>query len=114
MTKRFYYVGVDLDDDNAVVTCYKSGMEEPETLSLIEGSEVFLIPALIYKTEESGYWRIGEEAKREAGRKGDQPVDRLLTRALSGEAIEIERKTYFVKDFLAEARLPYVRLKRIY
>ncbi len=101
MTKRFYYVGVDLDDDNAVVTCYKSGMEEPETLSLIEGSEVFLIPALIYKTEESGYWRIGEEAKREAGRKGEQPVDRLLTRALSGEAIEIERKTYFVKDLLA-------------
>ena len=39
-----YYMGIDLDDTYAVVSYYLKGMNEPETLSPIAGSEKYQIP----------------------------------------------------------------------
>ena len=33
MTEQCYYIGIDMDDRNAVISYYKAGMREPETLS---------------------------------------------------------------------------------
>ena len=35
MTEQCYYIGIDMDDRNAVISYYKAGMREPETLSTI-------------------------------------------------------------------------------
>ena len=35
MTQQCYYIGIDMDDRNAVISYYKAGMREPETLSTI-------------------------------------------------------------------------------
>ena len=48
MENRFY-LGIDLDDENAVVSYYELNMKEPETLSMVAGSEVFQIPVLLTK-----------------------------------------------------------------
>lgn len=32
MTEQCYYIGIDMDDRNAVISYYKAGMREPETL----------------------------------------------------------------------------------
>ena len=31
MTEQCYYIGIDMDDRNAVISYYKAGMREPET-----------------------------------------------------------------------------------
>ena len=41
MTEQCYYIGIDMDDRNAVISYYKAGMREPETLSTIAGSEIY-------------------------------------------------------------------------
>ena len=40
VAEQCYYIGIDMDDDNAVISYYKSGMREPETMSMIAGSEI--------------------------------------------------------------------------
>lgn len=46
MTQQCYYIGIDMDDRNAVISYYKAGMREPETLSTIAGSEIYQIPEI--------------------------------------------------------------------
>ena len=31
MTEQCYYIGIDMDDRNAVISYYKAGMREPES-----------------------------------------------------------------------------------
>ena len=45
MTEQCYYIGIDMDDRNAVISYYKAGMREPETLSMIAGSEIYGLSA---------------------------------------------------------------------
>ena len=64
MTEQCYYIGIDMDDRNAVISYYKAGMREPETLSTIAGSEIYQIPVALIKKRGIGQWFIGEEAKK--------------------------------------------------
>ena len=66
MTEQGYYIGIDMDDRNAVISYYKAGMREPETLSTIAGSEIYQIPVALIKKRGIGQWFIGEEAKKMA------------------------------------------------
>ena len=45
MEHRFY-LGIDLDDQYAVISSYELNKKEPETFSAIAGSEIYQIPAL--------------------------------------------------------------------
>ena len=54
MTEQCYYIGIDMDDRNAVISYYKAGMREPETLSTIAGSEIYQIPVALIKKRGSG------------------------------------------------------------
>ena len=54
MTEQCYYIGIDMDDRNAVISYYKAGMREPETLSTIAGSEIYQIPVVVNCLPNSG------------------------------------------------------------
>ncbi len=54
MTEQCYYIGIDMDDRNAVISYYKAGMREPETLSTIAGSEIYQIPVALIKKRGLG------------------------------------------------------------
>ncbi len=95
-----YYIGIDMDDQNAVISFFQSGMKEPETVSLVAGSEVFQIPLLLMKKRGIGQWFIGEEAKRVAMLQNTEPVDCLISRALSREQLVIEEETYAAEELL--------------
>lgn len=73
MEHRFY-LGIDLDDQYAVISSYELNKKEPETFSAIAGSEIYQIPALITKKKGIGQWFVGEEAVRLActGRGGER------------------------------------------
>ena len=38
MEKTSYYLGIDLDNDNAVISYFQLNMKEPETVSTVAGS----------------------------------------------------------------------------
>ena len=101
ITDHCYYIGIDIDDQNAVVSYYRTGMKEPETVSLIAGGEVFQIPLLLSKKRGIGQWFIGEEARRTAMVQQEEPIDCLISRALARETIRLEEETYAATDLLA-------------
>lgn len=98
--ENHYYLGIDLDDRNAVVSCYELNMKEPQTLSTVAGSEVFQIPVLLTKKKGIGQWFIGEEAKRLAMLQGEEAAGHLLGRALGREMIFVEDEKYPARELL--------------
>lgn len=96
-----YYLGIDIDDQNAIVSVYQAGMREPETVSTIAGGEVFQIPVILLKKRGIGQWFVGDEAKRVGILQGDEPIDYLLSKALNQEHIFIEEEKYSAVDLFA-------------
>ena len=101
MEKTSYYLGIDLDNDNAVISYFQLNMKEPETVSTVAGSEVYQIPVLLSKKHGIGQWFIGEEAKRLALLQGEEAVSGLLQAALAGKEFFIEGETYKAQELLA-------------
>lgn len=93
MENRFY-LGIDIDDENAVISYYELNMKEPQTLSTVAGSEVFQIPVLLTKKKGIGQWFIGEEAKHLAMQQGEEGASKLLSRAILGEKVFVENEKY--------------------
>lgn len=100
MKKQGYYVGIDLDDKYAVVSFYEPGMKEPQTVSMVTGSDVFQVPVLIAKRKGLGQWFVGEEAKRIAEKQQVTAIDQLLSRAKKKETLFIDGEYYQAEELL--------------
>ena len=98
MAEQCYYIGIDMDDDNAVISYYKNGMREPETLSMIAGSEIYQIPVALVKKRGIGQWFIGEEAKKMALLQNEEVIDHLLSGALEKKQVTIENAVFEKED----------------
>ncbi len=98
MAEQCYYIGIDMDDDNAVISYYKSGMREPETLSMIAGSEIYQIPVALVKKRGIGQWFIGEEAKKMALLQNEEVIDHLLSGAIEKKQVTIENAVFEKED----------------
>ena len=99
MENRFY-LGIDLDDGNAVLSCYELNMREPETFSMVAGSQLYQIPVLLAKKNGMEQWLIGEEAGRLAMEQGGGSVEALLTRALRQEMVFVDGENYPAEELL--------------
>lgn len=95
-----FYLGIDLDDQNAVLSYYELNMKEPETLGMVAGSEVYQIPLLLTKKKGIGQWFIGEEAGRLAISQGEEGATRLLSRAMKQEKIFVDGERYPANELL--------------
>lgn len=95
-----FYLGIDLDDQNAVLSYYELNMKEPETLGMVAGSEVYQIPMLLTKKKGIGQWFIGEEAGRLAISQGEEGVTRLLSCAMKQEKIFVDGERYPASELL--------------
>ena len=101
MEKMPYYLGIDLDNDNAVISYFQLNMKEPETVSTVAGSEVYQIPLVLAKKHGIGQWFIGEEAKRLALMQGEEAVSGLLHAALAKQEVFVEGEAYKAEELLA-------------
>ena len=100
-TNSKFYLGIDLNDQYAMISYFNTEMPEPQTASVIAGSEDYLIPLLLAKRKEMGQWYFGEEALKRA-KKGELIcIDNLLKRAVGAEKILIDGQTYQAQDLLA-------------
>ena len=98
MTQQCYYIGIDMDDRNAVISYYKAGMREPETLSTIAGSEIYQIPVALIKKRGIGQWFIGEEAKKMALIQNEDVIGHLLDNALAKKQVTVENIVYEAEE----------------
>ena len=92
--------GIDLTEQWAMISYYSDTMDEPETVSVVNGSENYQIPTFLAKKRNLGQWYYGDEAKRLA-KSGDVIcIEALLQRAINQEEIIIEDESYSAEKLL--------------
>lgn len=94
------YIGIDINEKNAMISYYTQGMSEPGTFSMVTGSEAYQIPVCVSKKKGVNQWFYGEEARTRSREEGTVCVDGLLKKALSGELVEIEEQIYDTAELL--------------
>lgn len=98
--ENHFYLGIDLDHQNAIVSVYQLNRKEPETVSTVAGSERFQIPVLIAKNTGTGQWCIGEDAKKLEDAGGGRAVYGLLDMALRRDTVTLEQECYPARELL--------------
>lgn len=98
--EQFFYVGIDMDDENVVVSYYEQNKKEPETFGMVAGSEVYQIPMMLTKKKGIGQWYIGEEARKAAISQGEGGVVGLLSLAAGRRSVCVEGESYQAVDLL--------------
>lgn len=93
-------VGYDLCDDHVQITCFNNAMEEPETISTVEGAQIYRIPFVLLKRPGVNQWYYGKEALAMQQKYGVSPITGLLKAALLGEQIEVEETFYEAEALL--------------
>lgn len=101
LQKDSFYLGIDLNDKYAMISYFQLNMEEPETVSMVAGSEMYQVPLVLAKRKGVGQWYYGDDANKMAKTSEMICVDNLLKRAVSGESIRIDDKLYDAVDLLA-------------
>lgn len=96
-----YDLGIDLNDEFAMVSYFQSNMGEPDTVSTTAGSEIYQIPAVLAKRQNLSVWYYGDEARRMAKTSEVVCVDALLSRAFHREVIAIGGENYEAVELLA-------------
>lgn len=94
-------LGIDFNDSYAMVSFYRESMEEPQSVSMIAGSENYRIPTLLARKKNIGSWYYGDEAGRMAKTSEVICIDRLLQRAVNGEVIGVGEDNYDAVELLA-------------
>lgn len=98
--KEPYFLGIDLNNQYAMISFFQLNMKEPETVSTVAGSELYQIPLILGKKKNIGQWYIGDEAKRIAKSSEMSCIDSLWKRSLAGETVRIDEDTYQAKELL--------------
>lgn len=92
------YIGIDLGEEAAMLSYYYPGMDRPSTISFVAGSNDYKLPLVIAKRNGIGHWVYGKEAQRMGREQKGTVVDRLYQRALLGEELVVEGRTYEAKE----------------
>lgn len=94
MREHYFYIGIDLQEDAAMLSFFSENLKEPETMGTVAGSEVYQIPMVVTKRKGIGQWFFGDDAKRMAAAEGTEAVEHLLERAIRKEVVCIEGENY--------------------
>lgn len=87
---RRFVIGYDLSDSYAQISYCSLEAEEPETLATVTGTEQYNIPVVLCKRNGVNQWFYGKEALKFAEEEGGELVKNLLTRARTGELVNID------------------------
>lgn len=101
MPKQKCWIGLDLSDSYAIVSYYRSGMQEPETISTVAGSDIYQIPVLVGKKREMEQWVYGEEAGKLALNGEGECVGDLLSKTQNEEKVTILNESYAAIELFA-------------
>lgn len=94
------YFGIDINDKYTMLSYFQKNMDEPETISMVMGSENYQIPTYLAKRRGMGQWLIGSDAKTQVKLHQAVGVDNLLQKALNQEEVYLEQECYQARDLL--------------
>lgn len=86
--KKKLFIGIDLNNNRAMISLFHEGMKEIETISTTPGEERYQIPTAIYCTDQGNFY-YGDEALRRQDR-----VDGSFFSDLYREALDKENVIY--------------------
>lgn len=88
------FIGYDLSDAYAQISYGMPGIQEPETLAVVTGSEQYNIPVVLYKRKDAGQWFYGKEAQKLAEEENGIKVENLVTLARKGDLVKVGDESY--------------------
>lgn len=91
--KKILYMGIDLTDEQAMVSLFGRGMEEPETIMTGASKERYGIPVAMYLAD-SGHIFYGEEALR----RKENPQGDFFDLCISGHWMKQRVNRSFIRD----------------
>lgn len=112
--KKKLLLGMDLGKNNIQICCYNFKTQEPESVTLSQGEQPYLYPALVGLKEKGKEWIFGEEVivLKEEGMC--QVADNLLQKAMNGEETLLYGTAYspaFLLEKLFRKCLTLITLK---
>ncbi len=84
--KKKLFIGIDLNQERAMLTFFHEGMKEMETISTIQGEDHCLIPTAVFCTGQGNYF-YGDEARKRQDRLDGNFFDDLYHLSLDPEHI---------------------------
>ena len=88
-----YIVGFDISDTSCGIS-YSSDHGEIRTVSLVAGSEEYVIPMALSKRHGAGQWFFGKEAFASSDAGESALVEDIYNKALNGEDTQIDGLVY--------------------
>lgn len=86
-------IGFDLGDNFSQISFMGLKDAEPETVSAVTGTQMYNIPTVLAKRPGVGQWFYGREALKYA-QNGGILVEDLLTKAIRGEEVIVDKESY--------------------
>lgn len=100
INKDRFVIGFDLNNEFAQISYCKIDGNEPETLSVVAGKDMYNIPCAVCKKTSTGAWIFGKEAIKAEEENDGRAVRNLLAKAIEGRNVEIEQDEYRAEDLL--------------
>lgn len=101
MNRDRYAIGYDLNREYAQISYCKIDSDSPETLSTVEGEDIYNIPMVLSKRRSDGQWCIGADAIAAVEEGDGELITDLLSLAIAKELVTVQRAQYQAKDLLA-------------
>lgn len=98
--KNSNIIGIDISMEYMLISFFHEGMREPETISLINGSQIYKIPLCAAYDAKNGKWYFGDEAAAHGTHDEGCFIDHIFERALRGESVHISDQDREAKDVL--------------
>lgn len=99
MAENHFYIGIDIDDENAVVSYCNSTANEPETFSMVAGSEAYLIPVAVIRKGDQ--WVVGSEAETIWKNQNGTGRQNLVSGSCTERKIMLDEREYRAEELLS-------------
>ncbi|MEE3356545.1 MAG: DUF5716 family protein [Lachnospiraceae bacterium] len=95
------YYGIDINSRTTIVSYYQPAMADPNTISMVMGSDEYQIPTALAKKNGMAQWYYGRDAKMQAAAGSATEVPFLLENALQNKIVTLEGRLYSARDLLS-------------
>lgn len=96
-----YVLGYDLGASFSQISYLSLAENEPKTLSLKTGAQIYDIPTVLAKRRDVNQWFFGREAVKQITEGNAWPVTDMLEKALEGETVTVGDEEYDAVSLLA-------------
>ena len=80
MAQEEFYIGMDLCADYTQLSYYDEDKKEPESIYQLNTKDTYLLPNVIFYSEEAECWYIGAEASKHRFKEDGILVENIVAR----------------------------------